>query len=58
MALTVPTKDGESYLAMLHGDSNGAGKFDATVDLPSKNAAGQPIMVSFTDTENLPEKKG
>ncbi|MDB5239035.1 MAG: hypothetical protein JWO00_370 [Candidatus Parcubacteria bacterium] len=46
ITLTEPVIDGGTYYAMLHSD-NGDQKFDATVDLPLKDASGNIIMRVF-----------
>jgi hypothetical protein len=49
ITLTKPTVDGRLYYAMLHSD-DGDGKFDASKDLPLKDANGNIIMKPFRAT--------
>lgn len=46
ITLTQPMVDGATYYAMMHSD-NGDKKFDATVDVPLKDANGNIIMKVF-----------
>ncbi len=46
VTLSQPIVDGGTYYAMLHSD-NGDSKFDASTDLPLKDAAGNVIMKVF-----------
>ncbi|MDD5164987.1 MAG: hypothetical protein PHG25_00385 [Candidatus Pacebacteria bacterium] len=46
ITLTQPMVDGVTYYAMMHSD-NGDKKFDATLDLPLKDANGNIIMKVF-----------
>ena len=55
--LTVPTKEGENYLALLYRD-NGDTSFSAKLDQVYLDANNQPVSISFKVTENLPEHKG
>lgn len=55
--LTEKTVEGSTYFAVLHSD-DGDKVFDATKDLPIKDASGAFIMKSFKATVNLPEDKG
>jgi hypothetical protein len=57
ITLTTPTAEGQTYYAMLHSD-NGDKKFDAKLDLPLKDAAGNAIMKMFRSTSTVVESKG
>ena len=50
--------DGSSYYAVLYADTNGNGTFDATTDLPVKDANGNIIMKIFHATSNVQQVKG
>jgi hypothetical protein len=55
--LTASTVEGRRYWAMLHTD-NGDGTFNATQDLPIRDAAGNIVMKSFGVSKDIPEIKG
>ena len=55
--LTIPTKEGENYLALLYRD-NGDTSFSAKLDQVYLDSRNQPVSVPFKVTENLPENKG
>jgi len=57
ITLTTPTAEGQTYYAMLHSD-DGDKKFDAKLDLPLKDAAGNIIMKVFRSTTSITESKG
>ncbi len=57
ITLTTPTTEGQTYYAMLHSD-DGDKKFDAKLDLPLKDAAGNIIMKVFRSTTTVTETKG
>ena len=57
ITLTTPTVEGQTYYAMLHSD-DGDKKFDAKLDLPLKDAAGNIIMKTFRSTTTVTETKG
>ncbi len=57
VALSTPTKSGETYFATLYSD-DGDLKFDPTKDVPLKDAAGNVLSRSFKAVESLPEVKG
>ncbi len=54
ITLTEKTVDGGTYYAMLHSD-DGDKKFDATKDLPLKDAKGDIIMKLFRAAANVTE---
>lgn len=53
--LTVTTKDGEMYHAMLHNELNGNTRFDEAVDVPVESRMGGPIMGMFMISTGAPE---
>lgn len=55
--LTQKTENGKTYYAMLHTD-DGDKVFDASKDLPAKDAAGMNVMKSFKATTVLDGTKG
>ncbi len=58
VTLTRQTKDGETLHAMLHADSDGNGKFQASIDTPVQSILGGPIhgmfKISAQAQENIP----
>jgi hypothetical protein len=56
--LTQSMLDGSSYYAILYSDTNGNGVFDATTDVPVKDASGNVIMKIFHATSNVQQVKG
>ncbi|MBI2099878.1 MAG: hypothetical protein HYT48_00890 [Candidatus Vogelbacteria bacterium] len=58
VSLSEPTRDGETYFAVLHADTNNDKNFSLKTDLPLRDASGQLIMTQFEITKNLPERKG
>lgn len=57
ITLTSPTVEGGIYYAMIHSD-NGDKVFDATKDLPLKDASGNIIMKLFRASTSVTEVKG
>jgi len=57
VTLSKPTVDGGVYYAMLHAD-DGDKKFDATKDLPLKDAKGDMILRIFRASATALEPKG
>jgi hypothetical protein len=57
ITLTSPTVEGGIYYAMLHSD-DGDKIFNATKDLPIKDAAGNVIMKLFRGSSTVSEVKG
>lgn len=57
ITLTTPTVESGIYYAMIHSD-DGDKKFDASKDLPLKDATGSIIMKLFRATSNPTEVKG
>ncbi len=50
VALTTATKDGQKVIVMLHLDTDGNGKFDATLDMPATMATatgGQAVVMKM-----------
>jgi len=56
VTLSTPTSEGQTYYAILYSD-NGDKKFDAKLDLPLKDAAGNTIMKVFRSTSTITEPK-
>jgi len=56
--LSENTVNGASYWVALYDDTDGDKKFDATKDLPLKDASGNIILKQFKALSDLPEFKG